>query len=87
MSELENYKGLPRVEQPCRVDVAFTFKAKSAVSPKVGDLDNLLKAVYDGMVATGILGDDRFVVATTATKKKGEYEQVRITVSLMEDDE
>lgn len=84
--ELENYKGMPRVESPCRVDVAFTFKAKSAVSPKIGDLDNLLKAVWDGMVQTGLIADDRFVVATTATKKKGDYEQVRITVSL-EDDE
>lgn len=83
MAELANYKGIPVIDSPCRIDVLFRFAAKTITSPKIGDLDNLLKAVWDGLVQTGLIADDRFIVETHTKKETAEHDQITITASLL----
>lgn len=69
MTELANYIGLPVIDQPCRIDLTFNFKAKSVASPRIGDLDNLMKAALDGLVKVGLLSDDRLVLESHSHKR------------------
>lgn len=39
------------------------------VAPAVGDLDKLVRATFDGLTISGIITDDRHVVATEASKE------------------
>lgn len=78
MHELSHYKTLEPITGPVRIDVTFTFNTKDVCSPAIGDLDNLLKAVWDGLVLTGIISDDKFIVATYTKKEIGDHDQTTV---------
>jgi Holliday junction resolvase RusA-like endonuclease len=81
MDALADFKGMAPITTPCRIDIVFCFKAKSVTSPQIGDLDNLTKAVWDGLVQTGLIKDDRLIVASHTHKKVYPYDEIQITAS------
>jgi Holliday junction resolvase RusA-like endonuclease len=81
MEELSNYWGLLPIDQPCRIDIVFSFKAKCVTSPQIGDLDNLTKAVFDALVLTKLLTDDRLIVESHTHKKVHPYDEIQITAN------
>lgn len=83
MTELGNYKGFPKIDSPCRIDVDFRFEAKDACSPKIGDVDNLLKAVLDALVELEFLEDDRIVKETHTKKDTAQHDGITITAYLL----
>lgn len=83
MSELANYKGTPPIDSPCRIDVDFRFACKDACAQNVGDLDNLLKAVLDGLVQMELLTDDRIVKETHTKKDTAAHDGITITAYLL----
>lgn len=66
---------LEPLEPPYDVKVFFFIprpKKTSAdypVAPAIGDVDKLLRATYDGLTASGIIQDDRFIVAGEQAKE------------------
>lgn len=81
MDALADYKGMAPITTPCRVDIVFCFKAKSVTSPQIGDLDNLTKAVWDGLVQTKLIADDRLIVQSFTHKKVHPNDEIQIVVS------
>jgi Holliday junction resolvase RusA-like endonuclease len=62
-----------KITQPVIVDCHFHFKQASKlslwpVSQKIGDLDNLNKTIFDSLVKSEVLDDDRLVVGSESTK-------------------
>lgn len=62
------------IDYPVCVDVMFGFQPSKKNYPWPtqnyrGDLDNLLKGVFDGLVHNSHLVDDKFVVGTNSIKK------------------
>lgn len=43
--------------------------AEYPVAPSIGDIDKLLRATYDGLTASGVIADDRFIVAGEHSKE------------------
>lgn len=81
--------GRPRAtfKGPVVVAVEFEFRqAKSNVDEvpigqNIGDLDKLVRAVFDGLVQAEVIEDDRYVVGITGTSKRwGPEDRVFITV-------
>jgi Holliday junction resolvase RusA-like endonuclease len=63
----------PPIERPVIVDVNIHFEGASAnnvwpVSQTMGDLDNHTKSVFDSLVKSGVLSDDRFIIGGESTK-------------------
>lgn len=83
MSELANYRGTPPIDSPCRIDVDFRFDCEDVTSTKIGDLDNLLKAVLDGLVQMELLTDDRIVTETHTRKDTAEHDGITITAHVL----
>ena len=46
-----------------------TTRASHPVAPTVGDLDKHVRACLDSLTAAGVIEDDRFVIALTASKQ------------------
>lgn len=81
--------GRPRAtfKGPVVVAVEFEFRqAKSNVDEvpigqNIGDLDKLMRAVFDGLAQAEVIEDDRYVVGITGTSKRwGPEDRVFITV-------
>lgn len=66
---------LAPLEPPYDVKVFFFIPrpkrtmAEFPVAPAVGDLDKLVRATFDGLASSGIINDDRYIVATEASKE------------------
>ncbi len=70
--QAENRRGihLRDLETPVSVDVAFCYRAcRSGAKTTRPDLDNLVKAVLDGLVWGGTLEDDNAIWEITARKR------------------
>ena len=61
--ELSSFRA-ERFALPIIVDCTFYFREKGPyiTSKQLGDIDNLVKAMFDGMVKTGIIEDDSYIV-------------------------
>lgn len=66
---------LTPLEPPYRVELFFyirkprTTRALWPVAPAVGDVDKLARAANDALTASGIIHDDRFITALSASKQ------------------
>ena len=63
------------LEPPYDVKVFFFIQppkkttAAYPVAPNIGDIDKMLRATYDGLTASGIITDDRHIVAGEQSKE------------------
>ena len=75
--ELKNYRG-KNIDVPVFVDCWIQLCPDKKfelnwhpIDKQFGDVDNLLKAICDGLVTLEILNDDRFIVGTDTRKSIG----------------
>lgn len=74
---------LDSMECPVEMEIVFRFKGKEGVWPTAqndGDLDNLEKALLDGMEKGGGFINDRLVVRKTAVKICSETPGITLTI-------
>lgn len=83
--ELENQEIDEAIACPVSVDVEIHLKKETGTHDfptqrKMGDVDNLLKAVLDAMVTAGLLADDKLVVSANVSKEFDDEDFVVINI-------
>jgi len=79
---LKDYKD-ENIDCPVYIDINITYVGKEgsfANNHKLGDIDNLQKAVLDGLVHWNIISDDRNVVLIRAAKEYGNADGATIDI-------
>jgi Holliday junction resolvase RusA-like endonuclease len=76
---IEKFGFLEQIKDPCIVSVVVNWEKLNSkfewpVTKNHGDVDNLCKAVLDGLVDRSILKDDRIVVETRICKAWGDLD-------------
>jgi Holliday junction resolvase RusA-like endonuclease len=86
LNEIVNYGG-KAIDYPCFVDVWIQLLPDKefelsyhAIDKQFGDVDNLLKAVYDALVFHKVLTDDRFIVGADVRKTLGQDDFCYVTI-------
>lgn len=73
------------LEGPVAFHLRFSFAAEPAKRgtqmTKTPDLDKLVRAVLDGVTKSGVIEDDRFVVALVATKVYSDIDGVHVMIT------
>lgn len=77
---------LEPLDQPLCIDICIQFERKPSNKSKVptsrfyGDLDNLVKAVNDALVAKGIIKDDSIIIRSLSEKRFGDSNNLWINI-------
>lgn len=79
---LKDYKD-EGIDVPVYIDINITYSGKEgtfATKHNLGDIDNLQKAILDGLVHWDIITDDRNVVMIRAVKEYGNSDSATIDI-------
>jgi len=79
---LKDYKD-EAIDCPVYINIKVAYNGKEgtfATNHKLGDIDNLQKAILDGLVHWNIISDDRNVVMIRATKEYGKDDYCTIDI-------
>jgi Holliday junction resolvase RusA-like endonuclease len=86
LAEVKNY-GSKNITGPIFVDTWIQIHPDKefemsyhAIDKQFGDLDNLVKAIYDALVTFEVIEDDRFIVGGDIRKSLGEDDFCFITI-------
>lgn len=68
--ELNNYRCSKAIDEPVIINADIHFNSKKNYPTDIGygDIDNLEKAIYDGLVKFNIIRDDRLIVEGRTSK-------------------